>query len=315
MTVPRAASFAPAVLPFSPAEAKASPLRALTSGLARGDDDAWAQFHRDYGPGIFRHLLAATHCDHDLATEALQQTYLRIARHARPCDEPAMFAGWLRIVTRSALHDCLRRRRSFWNLLTRRHADPTESAATADAEDDRLHHFLDQALEQLNPADRALLEAKYFSGADVRAIAEKLSTSPKAIESRLTRARAELRRHTCSPPFRAMTEKSTRHAQLLADTLHEDWTHGPMARHAREAAALARQRRRHRHGLHALGAVASIAAVLTLGFVFRTPPPPASPHASYEIMSDDELLAQLPDQPLLLLPHRDGTREIVLLEN
>lgn len=195
MNAPRAASLAEAVLPFSAPETEMTPLRALTSGLARGDDDAWAQFHREYGPGIFRHLLAATRCDHDLATEALQQTYLRIARHARPCDVPAMFAGWLRIVTRSALHDCLRRRQSFWKLLARRHADPSETATTSLVDEDRLHASLDEALLKLSPADRALLETKYFSGAEVRAIAETLSLSPKAVESRLTRARAELRRH------------------------------------------------------------------------------------------------------------------------
>lgn len=117
-----------------------------------------------------------------------------------------------------------------------------------------------------------------------------------------------------------MTEKPAHRAQLLADTLHEDWTHGPMARYAHEAAAHARQRRHLRHGLHRVGAVASLIAVLTLGFVFRLPRSPVAPFAAkpgpaYEIISDDELLAQLPDQPLLVLPHPDGTREIVLLEN
>ena len=77
-----------------------SALHALTSGLARGNDLAWIEFHRDYGPGIFRQLLAATRGDHDLAGEALQQTYLRIARHARPCDSAPMFATWLRTVAR-----------------------------------------------------------------------------------------------------------------------------------------------------------------------------------------------------------------------
>src|SRR5215213_1641102 len=45
--------------PASPA----SPLGELTIKLVRGDDGAWAQFHRDYGPGIFRQLLAATRGD------------------------------------------------------------------------------------------------------------------------------------------------------------------------------------------------------------------------------------------------------------
>ncbi len=170
-----------------------SPLVELTSGLARGDDAAWAEFHRDYGPRIFRQLLAASWGNHDLASEALQQTYLRIARHARPCDSAPMFAAWLRVVARSALNDCRRRRRSFWQLLNRRAFDPTDLDSSTEQED-QLLATLDAVLATLDPDDRALLEAKYFSGTDVRTLAERLAISQKAAESRLTRARAELRK-------------------------------------------------------------------------------------------------------------------------
>lgn len=172
-----------------------SPLRDLTSGLARGDDAAWAQFHREHGPGIFRHLLAEARGDHDLASEALQQTYLRIARHARPVDSAPMFASWLRLVTRSALHDCRRRRRTFWDLLRNPAAAPPEPSDSVDlANETALSSSLDAALAQLTAADRTLLEQKYFAGTDVRTLAAQLDVTPKAVESRLTRARAELRR-------------------------------------------------------------------------------------------------------------------------
>lgn len=170
------------------------PLVALTTGLARGDDAAWAHFHREFGPEIFRWLLGATRGDHDLASEALQQAYLRVARHARACDSEPMFRGWLRVVARTALSDCRRRRQSFWSMLRRRHAEPTlEETASRDAGDEHVQAALDAALAAMAPADRALLEAKYFSGRDVRAIAAELGISPKAAESRLTRARQELR--------------------------------------------------------------------------------------------------------------------------
>ena len=170
-----------------------APLLELTRALARGDDAAWGQFHRDYGPLIFRQLLGATRGDHDLASEALQQTYLRVAKHARPCDCEPMFLGWLRVVARSALSDCRRRRQSFWEMLRRRGDEPAETGASDDAEE-RVQAALTHALAALEADDRALLEAKYFSGAEVRAIAEQLHLTPKAVESRLTRARAELRR-------------------------------------------------------------------------------------------------------------------------
>jgi len=167
------------------------PLRGLTTGLARGDDAAWMQFHREYGPAIFRQLLAATHGDYDLASDALQQTYLRIARHARPCDSGAQFASWLRLAARSALSDCRRRRRSFFDLVRRRATDPAERID--DADDGPLFAALDASLGALAPEQRALLEAKYFRHESVQDIADRLGLSAKAVESRLTRARAGLR--------------------------------------------------------------------------------------------------------------------------
>lgn len=190
-----AASHLPIAHPARMPADESSALRDLTVGLARGDDAAWAQFHCDYGPGIFRQLLGATHGDHDLASEALQQTYLRVARHARPCDEPPVFVGWLRVVARSALNDCFRRRRSFWDLLRRGGPELLADPESADsASESRLSSALDHALEELTESDRTLLKEKYFTGTDVRSLASQLGISPKAVESRLTRARAELRR-------------------------------------------------------------------------------------------------------------------------
>jgi RNA polymerase sigma factor (sigma-70 family) len=195
VSLTRTDSLTAPVLPFSSSKPEDSPLRDLTAGLACGSDVAWQKFHREFGPAIFRQLLAATRGDHDLASEALQQSYLRIARHARPCDSPLEFSAWLRVVARTALSDCRRRRMSFWQLLNRRRDDPSDTDSTNAAEDERLQNALDAALVQLEPAERQLLEAKYFSGTDVRSLAEKLAISPKAAESRLTRARVALRRH------------------------------------------------------------------------------------------------------------------------
>jgi RNA polymerase sigma-70 factor, ECF subfamily len=187
-------SLNPALLAVRPEQAdERAPLLALTTALAKGDDAAWAQFHRELGPGIFRQLLALTRGDHDLASEALQHTYLRIAKHVRPCAVEPMFLAWLRTVARTALSDCRRRRMSFWQMLQRRHADPSDKGD--DVEDEKLQRALESALLQLDEADRALLEAKYFVGTPVRLLAEQRGVSPKAVESRLTRARAELRRH------------------------------------------------------------------------------------------------------------------------
>ena len=175
-----------------PREDVGGDLRALTDALARGDDGAWIRFDREFGPAIFRQLVALTRGDFDLAKEAQQQAYLRVARHVRACDSRPMFAAWLRTVARTALLDCWRRRRSFADLLFRRSQQPPE--LDEPGADDRLSVALGRALEALTTADRDLLTAKYLDGLEVVTIAARLELTPKAVESRLTRARLALRR-------------------------------------------------------------------------------------------------------------------------
>lgn len=169
------------------------PLRDLTKSLASGDNSAWSHFHAEYGPWIFHQLLAASRGDHSLASEALQQTYLRVARYVRPCDSDLAFKAWLRRLANSALLDCWRRRAGFWRMLKKR----GELPLCFDFSDERealLLSELEASLATLNEADRLLLHAKYYDGYDVRTLAERMMTTPKAMESRLARARAELRR-------------------------------------------------------------------------------------------------------------------------
>lgn len=186
-------ALAPRLIPAATTgEAAATDLHRLTAAMARGDDAAWSEFNRIHGPAVFRQLLALTRGDHALAQEALQQTYLRVAKHVRPCEVEVMFKGWLRTVARTALLDCWRRRRSFTDLLLRRWQEPPELSDPAG--NDRLMTALESALTRLDAADQALLTAKYFSGLDVRTLAHNLNLTPKAVESRLTRAREALRR-------------------------------------------------------------------------------------------------------------------------
>lgn len=119
-----------------------------------------------------------------------------------------------------------------------------------------------------------------------------------------------------------MNNREDKNAKLLAETFHEDWTDGRASQFARHAAAHARLRRRVRRAVYAAGAAAVVAAAALVSF--QRPEPVAAPTATtapapsargYEIISDEQLLAQLRDRPLLVVKKADGSREIVLLEN
>lgn len=116
--------------------------------------------------------------------------------------------------------------------------------------------------------------------------------------------------------------------RLLAETLQGDWNNGPAAAMARRAAASVRRGRRRRAAASlALAAAAVFAAVLASRRP-ATPPAvethapgatvaasPATAKATYEVISDDELLRLVHDRPLLVFPEENGAKKIVVLEN
>lgn len=174
--------------------ASPSLLRNLTINLRRGNDEAWEEFHRQFGRDLFRYLLGLTQGDEDAAREVLQQTYFRVARYVRPSDSASSFLSCLQLIARNALSDHRRGQTRFWQWLQRHRLDIHEVAWPGARGNDQLEADLDVALTRIDPDDRALLEAKYFARRQVSGIAEELGISSKAVESRLTRARAELRR-------------------------------------------------------------------------------------------------------------------------
>lgn len=101
--------------------------------------------------------------------------------------------------------------------------------------------------------------------------------------------------------------------QLLADALGENRGED----FARVAAARVRRQRVARQ----LGAAAGVACLLAAAFTFRPQPAVpqndmavAAPSPTLEIISDQELLAQLKDQPVLILKDDNRITGVVFLD-
>jgi hypothetical protein len=129
---------------------------------------------------------------------------------------------------------------------------------------------------------------------------------------------------------------------LLADAFHPNWASGAPLEFARAAAKAARQRRAARRSVAGFAAAAAL-LLLALAVsrpgssasrpartITETPPSesgeaeaaasasarvPASGTRGYEIISDEELLAQVRDRTLLAVTRADGRRAIVVLPN
>ncbi len=180
----------------APGSQQVSAISALTTGLARGDEEAFRQFHDKYFDRLLRYQLVVTRGHETAARDALQETFLRVVRHARKFDDEKTFWSWLTVLARSAACDSGRKQQRYWNLLAD-YARSLFAPASMDSEindaDLRLQKFLDESLNELGFDDRSLIEGKYLRCASVRELADETGLTEKAIESRLLRARRELR--------------------------------------------------------------------------------------------------------------------------
>lgn len=177
-----------APVPASPA------LLGLTRAMAAGDEQAFRDFFGLYFHRLFAYLLTVAHGNEDLARDLLQQTMIRVARHVRPFASEDEFWRWLTRLARSRAIDEGRKAGRYFAFLQRFTLwinTPEEAGPEAD-----LDAVLQQELARLPDEERAVLERKYLQHWSVREIAELQGTTEKAVESRLSRARARLKQLT-----------------------------------------------------------------------------------------------------------------------
>lgn len=170
-----------------------SSVAALTQRMAAGDDAAFGEFHDAFAPRLFRYLIVCLRGDEHGAADVLQDTLVRVVRHARCFEDERTFWDWLTRLARTAAADHGRKGGRYRRFLERfRHTQPE----VMPPDDHELAEALDTALEQLRPADAALLRAKYHDRRSQRDLARQTGLSEEALESRLRRARATLKQLT-----------------------------------------------------------------------------------------------------------------------
>ena len=86
--------------------AASSAVVALTCRLAAGEEEAFRQFQELYFDRLYRFLLVVARGHETQAREALQETFVRVARHAKRFeDEEGFYQRWLATIGRNAARD------------------------------------------------------------------------------------------------------------------------------------------------------------------------------------------------------------------
>ena len=166
----------------------------LTRQMTKADESAYRQFFALYQHRLFRYLLVLTRGQEELATELLQQTMIKVARHIRVFAEEAALWRWLTLLARTSAIDESRKSRRFFSFIDRfRFFTRGRSPEPPPAIPNTFDSVFAEQLERLAPEERSLLEKKYLEGLSVTEIAAAFNTTEKAIESRLSRTRAKLK--------------------------------------------------------------------------------------------------------------------------
>jgi RNA polymerase sigma factor (sigma-70 family) len=167
----------------------------MTRLMAKGDEAAYRAFYGAYYGRLWRYLLVVTHGNEEGSREALQGVLVRVVRHIKVFPSEDVFWSWLSVLARSALSDGSRKKRRYIAFLDRftAYSRIDNDRAGSPRDESQLAELLEKNLKGLVPAEREMIERKYFDRHSVRMIAEQNGTTEKAVESALARIRRKLK--------------------------------------------------------------------------------------------------------------------------
>ena len=179
--------------------------RAIAKRLLQGDEVAFRKLFDSFFPKLYRFALARLDGNQDEAREVVQRTFCKAFERLDSYRGEASLYGWMCQICRNTITDHGRRKQRQPQHITLIEEDATIKsildtiAAPADDEPESqvrrmdLLRLIQATLDSLPGHYGDVLEWKYVDGLSVNEIAERLTVSPKAAESSLTRARYAFR--------------------------------------------------------------------------------------------------------------------------
>ena len=164
--------------------------RGLAAAVARGDEAAFRQLYERYQQRLFRFALVLGRGDEPLAHDTVQAVFVTAAAKLRRAESEEHLWNWLARVARQQLSKTWRQRQRDSAVIGVAELPECMEDVESDA---TLEKCLDVALLGMEAGERQLIEWFYFERLSHKEIAEQLNVTPKAVSSRLERAREKLR--------------------------------------------------------------------------------------------------------------------------
>jgi RNA polymerase sigma-70 factor (ECF subfamily) len=161
---------------------------ALFARFLAGDDAAFTTLYSAHNQRVFNYAAKIVH-DHAAASDIVHAMWERVIRMRASKQEKDTIANPIGLFVRIARNLALDHLKHHAHQTAIESAGELHAAATNDDEQLVLH-----AIEQLPEETRQILLLHYYSGYDLNEIAAMLGKKPNAIWTRVSRARAELKK-------------------------------------------------------------------------------------------------------------------------
>lgn len=162
----------------------------LVELASQGDQQAFEYLFTRYRDAL-RHLFEQRLSDKEIASDLLQETFLKVYLHLGNYSQEYTFGQWIYTIARNTLVDHLRKRTDDVSIDSHLH---TSLATTPTPEESviinqsRLH--FDDALEELPEEYRKVIEMRFLEEYSYEEIAERLGKPLNTVKTQIRRARA-----------------------------------------------------------------------------------------------------------------------------
>jgi RNA polymerase sigma-70 factor, ECF subfamily len=165
---------------------------AVIARVLSGDKQQFALLVTRYQRSLYRHAVSMV-LDHDVATDMVQDTFVRAYTRLSTCRDHDKFRAWIFQMLRNRCLDHLKdvRRRNVPLDKAAHVADPAEEPVLR-MERGRLRSEIAKALEQLPDAQREAFLMHYVEELPYETMADLLGASVSALKMRVLRARDTL---------------------------------------------------------------------------------------------------------------------------
>jgi RNA polymerase sigma-70 factor, ECF subfamily len=194
--------------------------RISVEALKAGDRLEFARFVEAHSPHIYRLALKILNDPQD-AEDVLQETFIKALRALPSFEGRSSLSTWLyRIAVNEALMLVRKRKPEMVSIDAEKEdsegaAEPVEIVdwcclPESDLMSAEARHFLDEAIQHLTPALRAVFVLRDVEGLSVKETASALNITEMAVKTRLLRARLKLREELSVYFAERLSEKSVK---------------------------------------------------------------------------------------------------------